>query len=421
LPHQPENNHSLCFFLLLTIFIFLSSCGQDRRPSVLDIMQQWSAIEQNLFTGGGQGSIPHSMQGDTPPILEQVDTFLDSIQAFHQSEMYRIYHLIAPASEINTQFLSDSISLEDISLENITGMVQNFRNSVIAGDKEKAAVLSAQINGALVQWLTLDEKVARYYDAAYIRLILTFVFVIALTSTAVFIISKALARSLDREAENTAFTQAILLAKEEEGERISRELHDTIAQDLRYLSLGMDKISRTRDDSEREKLCLQTSEAQSALIRRIRDICNALVPPDFRLQGLCDALRRLCHDFGKRTGINCHAEITEDINPNSLNPEKQLQIFRIIQEALTNIEKHAGAGEAIVTMCTENGKGLYIGISDDGKGFDPPDEKTPYSNLTTLGIRGMRKRAALLDGNLEINSIPGEGTLVRLELPHING
>jgi len=405
----------LLLFYILFLFILLSSCGQDPRPSVSEIMEQWSAIEQNLFTGGelvgGQDS--------TPPILDQTDSFLKSIEVFHQSEMFRIYNLIVPSPETNPPF----------SLEIITVLVKDFRNAVIAGDREKAAMLSARINGALVLWLTLDEKVARSYDAAFIRLILAFVFVIALTSAAVFIMSKALTRSIDREAETTAFTQAVLLAKEEEGERISRELHDTIAQDLRYLSLGMDKIARTRDDAEREKLCAQTAEAQSALIRRLREICNALVPPDFRLHGLCDALRSLCHDFAKRTNINCHAEITEDINinPASFNPEKQLQIFRIVQEALTNIGKHADATEAIVTMFTENGKGLYIGISDDGKGFDSPfkkgapDEKTPSSNLTALGIRGMRKRAALLGGNLEINSIPGEGTLVRLEIPHENG
>jgi len=408
---RTAGRNSLFYLFFFSFCFFLSSCGQDQRLSVLDIMQQWSAIEQNLFSDSADGNLHDDTRSDTPAILEQINTFLDSIQAFHQSEMYRIYNLITPAQETNLQF----------PLEGITSMVQNFRNSIIAGDTEKSAALSAQINGALVLWLMLDEKATRYYDEAYIRLIMAFVFVVALTSCTIFIMSKALARSLDREAETTAFTHAVLLAKEEEGERISRELHDTIAQDLRYLSLGMDKISRTRDDGEREKLCAQTAEAQSALIRRVRDICNTLVPPDFRLQGLCDALRRLCHDFGKRAGLNCHAEITEDINLKSLNPEKQLQIFRIVQEALTNIEKHAEASEAIVTMHTENGKGLYIGISDDGKGFVPPDEKTPPSNLSTLGIRGMKKRAALLNGSLNINSIPGEGTLVRLEFPDING
>jgi len=410
---KTKRRYSLLSFFLFSFYFLLSSCVQDPRPSVPEIMEQWSAIEQNLFTGGELGGGQSST-----PILDKTDTFLKSIEAFHQSEMFRIYNLIVPSPETNPSFSSENISPENFSLEKITGLVKDFRNAVIAGDRDNAAILSARINGALVLWLTLDEKVARFYDAAFIRLILAFVFVIALTSAAVFIISKALARSIDREAETTAFTQAVLLAKEEEGERISRELHDTIAQDLRYLSLGMDKISRTRDDGEREKLCAQTAEAQSALIRRVREICNALVPPDFRLHGLCDALRSLCHDFSKRTGINCHAEIAEDINPASFNPEKQLQIFRIVQEALTNIEKHADATEAIVTMLTENGKGLYIGISDDGKGFVPPDEKTPSSNLTALGIRGMRKRAALLGGNLEINSIPGEGTLVRLEIPH---
>jgi len=81
-------------------------------------------------------------------------------------------------------------------------IVKDFRNAVIAGDREKAAVISAEINGALVRWLNIDEKAASYYDNSFIRLILAFAFVIALTSMAVFIMSKALARSIYSEAEN---------------------------------------------------------------------------------------------------------------------------------------------------------------------------------------------------------------------------
>jgi signal transduction histidine kinase len=97
-----------------------------------------------------------------------------------------------------------------------------------------------------------------------------------------------------------------------------------------------------------------------------------------------------------------------------LNDEKQLQIFRIVQEALTNVEKHAKAKEAIVVLRTSPNGDIFIGISDDGKGFNTDGE--PNEGGRHFGIRGMKERAALLGGTLEIKSERGEGTFVRLKI-----
>jgi signal transduction histidine kinase len=219
--------------------------------------------------------------------------------------------------------------------------------------------------------------------------------------------------------EGTWFSRSVLLIQEEERARLSRELHDTIAQDLRYLSLRMENISKTNEATEREKLCTDAVNFQSVMIKKIRDICNDLVPLDFRFQGLAVALRQYCLDFCKRTGIDCRIDITENINLEFLSEEKQLQIFRIVQEALVNVEKHAEATEAIVILhCTSEGN-LSVGISDDGKGLDPAGINTVYQspkNKMCFGIRGMNERAVLLGGSLEIKSEPKEGTLVRFRL-----
>jgi signal transduction histidine kinase len=242
-----------------------------------------------------------------------------------------------------------------------------------------------------------------------------------LTAFVIQFLYKALENSLRREADGSWFSRAILLAHEEERSRLSRELHDTIAQDLRYLSLSMDKIGNCLDSEEREKLCTEAATAHSTLIRKVRDICDFLVPPDFRFQGLSDALKRFCLDYGKRTGIDCRTVIAENVKLDSLSEEKQLQIYRIVQEALTNVEKHARATEAIVILRTGSDGSISVGISDDGKGFQPPGTK--HSRLLTkdgvihLGIRGMNERAVMLGGSLLIKSERGEGTLVRLELP----
>jgi len=257
-------------------------------------------------------------------------------------------------------------------------------------------------------------EAGHYAAGAYFTLIFVLVFFIAFTFILIYYLSRELNRSIRREKEGSEFSRAVLLAQEDERARLSRELHDTIAQDLRYLSLEMNKIGKTRDDAEKEKLCADAASFQSDLIRKVRDICDYLVPPDFRFQGLPDALRSHCLDFGKRTGIDCRIDITGEITRTLLNEEKQLQLFRIVQEALNNVEKHACATEAIVILRFDPQGDISVGISDDGKGFNVSRDARSF---IPMGIRGMNERAAFLGGTLDIKSEPEEGTLVRLQIP----
>ena len=221
------------------------------------------------------------------------------------------------------------------------------------------------------------------------------------------------------------FSHAYMLAQDEERGRISRELHDTIIQDMRYLLLETEKMGTTDKKNEREKLSSKTVPMMADIIRKTRDICTDLIPPDFRFSALPDALRQMCHVFGEKTGIDCRAEIDEGVNLDFLPMEKRLQVYRIVQEALANIEKHSGAKEAIVTMRRGNngsspGDGaVFVGINDDGIGFSSPlDNKGKIiSGIDTshIGIISMKERAAILGGSLTINTAPGEGALVCLE------
>ena len=255
-------------------------------------------------------------------------------------------------------------------------------------------------------------EAGHYAAGAYFTLIFVLVFFIAFTFILIYYLSRELNRSIRKVKESYNFSRAVLLAQEKERSRLSRELHDTIAQDLRYLSLEMSKIAGTQETAEREKLCANAAEFHSDLIRKVRDICDYLVPPDFRFQGLPDALRNLCLAFGNRTGIDCRIDITGDLQTDIYNEEKQLQVYRIIQEALTNVEKHAQATEAIVVLRCEPKGSISIGISDDGKGFSLNAKQKGKG----LGIKGMKERAALLGGKLEIKSEQGEGTLVRFQM-----
>jgi signal transduction histidine kinase len=267
--------------------------------------------------------------------------------------------------------------------------------------------------------LVIDTDTQRYVGSSYFNLLVTLIVFIAIIALLIQFLHQSLTRSLKREAEGTFFSHAYMIAQDEERSRISRELHDTIIQDMRYLLLETEKIGNTDEKNEREKLSGKTVPMMAGLIRKTRDMCNNLIPPDFRFSELPDALRQLCLDFGEKTGIDCRAEIEGDIKLEFLTMEKRLQVFRIVQEALANIEKHAQAKEAIVTMRSGQNGAVCVGIGDDGKGFISPLDRNGQIisgiDKSHIGIISMKERAAILGGSLRIESEPGEGALVCLE------
>ena len=400
----------LAFFFIIVPANFAGASPAAQTPDIQDIIGQWAAIYRSFYEAHFAEANP---AGETEPaLLDAVDAFYSSVRGFQQSELFRIYRLVPFSQSPRPAFGEGIQTVADLSLV--------FRDALVEGDREKAIGVALDIGDTLVLWLKQDKEAGRFSTNAHLWLFSVFIGFVVFMFGSFYYLWQELAHSLRREAEHSVFSRVFLLAQEEERARISRELHDTIAQDLRYLALGMEKISRADDVAQREKLCHEAATLQSTLIHRVRGICDNLVPPDFRIAGLKDAVRRLCLDFGKRTGIDCRAEIKDNVQQDSLNEEKQLQIFRIVQEALNNVEKHAHAKEAIAVLRCGPGGELFVGISDDGKGFTPPGEeagRVEAHHAGTMGIRGMKRRAELLGGSLEIKSEAGEGTLVCLRLP----
>jgi len=400
------------FIILTAVFYMLVGAAfghaQNREISILEIMEQWTAIEHAFME--------KQVSGENNFNFEEIDALGVSLNAFLNSETYRIFRL-APLSSETDHILGPSKPNEIPEISAAAGLLLEFREALSNGETEKALLASADITHNLVMALARSTEAERYAHTAYFRLLLVFIAFIIITALLSLFLSRAITSSIKREAYGSWFSQSVFLAQEKERSRLSRELHDTVAQDLRCLLLGMDKIGNCSDREERVKLCNEAAASHSSLIRRVRDICDYLVPPDFRFQGIENALRQLCLDYGKRTGIDCRVEIAEDVNLERLGEEKQLQIFRIIQEALINVEKHSGATEAIVIIRRGSDNIIRVGISDDGKGFIPAyDLRMPYEDAH-LGIKGMNERAALVGGSLLIRSEPGEGTLVCLEIP----
>ena len=384
------------FLLFLLIYVSGTICAAGKQEAdnarIQDIFRLWTDIEDSLT-------------------LENISSFNKALNAYLDSERYRIFRLVPISSKLN---FGPALPNEMPEIEEAALLALSLYDAASCGDYEKTAGLSERIYRNLALSLSRDTEIEQFAVGAYIRLFIILIVFIMLSIILILSLNNDLKLSRRREEETTGFSRAVLLAHEAERARLSRELHDTVIQDLRYLSLESGRIGRTSEPQERAKLCAEAALMQTELIAKVRNICEYLIPPDFRFQGLGDALRNLCFYFEKRTGMECRIIIEGDVPVTAaLGEEKQLQIFRIVQEALSNVEKHSCAPEAIVVLREDAAGCIFISVTDDGKGFNPESK----AGKGQLGIRGMHERAALLGGNLKIISEPGQGTTVRLSLP----
>jgi PAS domain S-box-containing protein len=204
----------------------------------------------------------------------------------------------------------------------------------------------------------------------------------------------------------------VLVAQEEERARIARELHDELGQLLTALRLELDWVRKRGSKPGQESpvgfgAAFELVEKAAAELRRI---CRGLRPPLLDDLGVDPAVRLLVNEFKERTGIAVSLEVRTVDGAEAVPAEMALCVYRILQESLTNISRHAGASRADVKLsCSADG--LLLVVSDDGKGFNPDHTGAG------AGVAGMRERANLVNGNLTITSERGKGTRVEFRAP----
>ena len=211
-------------------------------------------------------------------------------------------------------------------------------------------------------------------------------------------------------------TQKLINAQDEERERIARELHDNIAQDLAIIKSEMNSLSQMSGDTQVKKT-QWLSHKLTDLTNYIRDMALFLHPNSIKQTGLLNAIQTLCTEQGNyaKIKIDYFSNISE---PLQLNEETEINIYRFIQEALTNIRKHARAGNAIVILFKKSNT-LSIRIEDDGVGFDMRNVND-HDNDKKMGLKSMDERIKIMNGELTIKSVVGEGTKINAQIPLMN-
>lgn len=204
--------------------------------------------------------------------------------------------------------------------------------------------------------------------------------------------------------------------QEEERRHLAREIHDGPAQLLNSVVLRIDVCQRlVGQDHERLNQELnQLKELVRLSIQDVRKIIFDLRPMALDDLGLVPALRQYMKDYQGRTGIE--TDFAFYGNDRRYHPAFEVALFRLCQEALTNVAKHAGASRVWVTVETTGGQEIKLVVKDDGVGFEP-DSVKPGVGGSKFGLVGMRERAELLGGSMEIQSSPGRGAKLTFLFP----
>ncbi len=218
------------------------------------------------------------------------------------------------------------------------------------------------------------------------------------------------------EAELRALPQKIIKAQEAERSRIAQELHDGINQMIASVKMRLSKVDSSLPDLKpaAREILSRCDRLLVKVLEENRRIAHNLRPTDLDTLGLAAACTSFCNEMQARTNIVVQCRVTP-FHPR-LPPVTELHLFRIVQESVNNIEKHARAKLIKLQMQIEDGS-VILKIQDDGCGFDIKNSKAGKSKGHGLGLTNMRERALSLGGTYEIKSVPNNGTTILVRVP----
>lgn len=215
----------------------------------------------------------------------------------------------------------------------------------------------------------------------------------------------------ESRGEYRELARKLISAQEETRRRLARELHDDFSQRLAVLAMYAAKIEREHDNPGATVEGLKRIQDESVkLSGDIHDIARQLHPSILDDLGLPDAIASACENFSRYEGIP--VDYKRETVPPRIPKDVALNIYRIVQEGLSNIAKHARARRVLVSLTYRDGI-LHLGINDDGAGFDA----ATAGKKAGLGLASMRERTLLIGGNLTIQSAPGDGTEIKVVVP----
>jgi two-component system, NarL family, sensor kinase len=228
---------------------------------------------------------------------------------------------------------------------------------------------------------------------------------------------RLLERLSESERRFRRISRGVLRVQEEERRRISRDLHDGIGQSLTALKIALELLQREASSLDADGLGSRVASARQlaeACLSEVRQLSHLLRPQMLDDLGLVPTLRWFVRTLQERTGLS--VELTADELESRLDPDVETLVYRLIQESLNNVVKHAGVATARVEIHL-SGETLRVWIEDRGCGFDAESVLGAAEDDRGFGVRAMRDRVQSFEGRLAIRSAPGQGTRIEAQIP----
>jgi signal transduction histidine kinase len=209
----------------------------------------------------------------------------------------------------------------------------------------------------------------------------------------------------------------LLAEREQDRKHLARELHDQVIQDL--LSINYELETMESDQAASQALANNLEDVRQdirELVDNLRRICGNLRPPTIDSLGLGAAIHSHARDWSQRTGIKVDLQI--DDNLGRLPEATELSIFRIVQEGLNNVWRHAQASQVEISLLHTSPRALKISLRDDGQGINGEFDLATLTNHGHYGLMGISERVALMEGRFRLKRLPEGGSLLEVEIPH---
>lgn len=375
-----HDSMKILFKISITLLFFsLISCETNNQ--INKIYEDWIQVESSISTGKEDNSLEY---------------FFKRHKEFTETDIYK--------NMIISETYGDSLKKLDAAIESED---------------------IAQIRSAVFNLGQLDLLISQKSNHEYIYLSQLLLVFCVIISVFLFIIYKNYEKKRNEAKQMGIYSRFMIDGIETERSRISKEIHDTVLQDIKALSFKYELIDSAdvqNNESLKDELISQTNSC----ISQLRAICNNLTPIELSgnnkdINGFILAIHNLIDQFTAKSGIECILKMQDKLDISSLSMKQTINIFRIIQEALNNIEKHAKASivSIIITIIQNNNqKMLKVYITDNGTGFNSEKLlKATALQYGHFGISNMRNRAKDINASFSISSEINSGTEIKLEVP----
>lgn len=212
-----------------------------------------------------------------------------------------------------------------------------------------------------------------------------------------------------------ATQRRLITEREDERKALARELHDQVIQDMLGLIYHLEEVEVQAGSAALKQDIGQVRGGIRSLVEELRQMCSDLRPPTIDHHGLSAAITSLANEWSDRSEIPVHLEIDPALG--RLPEMMELSLFRIVQEGLNNVRKHASANHVRLSLQRTSSTNLLLRLEDDGKGLAKPTDLASLANDKHFGLVGISERVALLGGSIQIESAAGNGTILQVEIP----